>query len=438
MEDRNAKLNLVKEILRSPLFQSKTLDEQQAVLDQIIATGEISRYEILELIQQEVQQPIINNSNLKPEEVNYLENLPYDIFLNIIYTGKLEGEDLIRLCNTSSVINEKCNRSFSLQGSNRRGTVIAEIETIPQYMFYQLLKRMGVEPSIEKFNQGEDYRQQYLKASRHKAFYFLHQKFKTLEQITRRNGIEGENIIVEPGNLFDLFYGEEQYQIGLLVSVISNSRRIPEIVKYNFDKILETIRTLYDFRSIIINEGLLGATDSEGWFKALKVRLDFQTLANLFGISLDQFLNEYYVPYVTQGLERMLINPNINLTFNHVQNLDKIFAEMLRNIFTTLALSYDDIKREIRKSWNLLISTIIEAYSNDLQDLDNIIQNNQNFLGQDQQAVIESYRRDLQTLELLKDFTDQELDYLIYLHKKILTGQLSILTPFTYEDLRDY
>jgi len=435
MTERENKLNLVREILRSPLFQSKSLDEQQAVLDQIIATGEISRYEILELIQQEVQQPIINNSKLKPEEVNYLENLPYDVFLNIIYTGKLEGEDLIRLCNTSSVINEKCNRSFSLQGSNRRGTVIAEIETIPQYMFYQLLKRMGIEPSLEKFNQGEDYRQQYLKASHHKAFFPLSQKFKIFEDITTRYGGEGERegVIPVPGNLFDLFYNEESYAVGLLGDIRYPSKiPIPEQDDYNYN--LQIMSELYDFRNYAISP-ILDEENDDGWKDALKVKADLNIFAELLGMSLDQFINDILIQDYIRNLQRAgyfhMTDPNV--IASNFLNANDNFVKALQAFYNVLQLSDKRIEEEIIKSWRYLINRQINyVRGNLMREIEEEIRTGQ------ANKKINGIERDLNQLVSLFNLTDHELDYLLYLHKKILKGILPVITPFTYDDLSNY
>jgi hypothetical protein len=57
--------DLVRQILRSPLFLTKSTDEQQATLDQILATGEITREDLFNLIveEQRIQQL---NQNVQP------------------------------------------------------------------------------------------------------------------------------------------------------------------------------------------------------------------------------------------------------------------------------------------------------------------------------------------------------------------------------------
>lgn len=42
-------------------------------------------------------------------DITYLESLPIDVFTYLIDTGDITNEDLLRLCNSSSKLNKKCN-----------------------------------------------------------------------------------------------------------------------------------------------------------------------------------------------------------------------------------------------------------------------------------------------------------------------------------------
>jgi len=72
----------VKQILRSPVFLARSIDQQQIILDQIIETGEITPQELFVLINEALQQQTANQQLSKN-----LESLPYDTFLNIIRQG---------------------------------------------------------------------------------------------------------------------------------------------------------------------------------------------------------------------------------------------------------------------------------------------------------------------------------------------------------------
>jgi len=50
----------VKQILRSPVFLARSIDQQQIILDQIIETGEITPQELFVLINEALQQQTAN------------------------------------------------------------------------------------------------------------------------------------------------------------------------------------------------------------------------------------------------------------------------------------------------------------------------------------------------------------------------------------------
>ena len=115
MED---KLNLIRQIFESPAFRDQTKEEQQVVVNQIISTGEVSAKEV------EYLYARMNTS--------WLEKLPYDLFLRFVLDSGLKGKDVINLCNSSSVLNDYCNRGLELQD----GTVV------DQYLFMKIFYLM--------------------------------------------------------------------------------------------------------------------------------------------------------------------------------------------------------------------------------------------------------------------------------------------------------
>ena len=50
----------VKQILRSPVFLARSIDQQQIILDQIIESGEITPQELFVLINEALQQQTAN------------------------------------------------------------------------------------------------------------------------------------------------------------------------------------------------------------------------------------------------------------------------------------------------------------------------------------------------------------------------------------------
>jgi len=142
----NPAFEFVREILRSPLFLQQSIDEQQAILDKILETGEITRQELFNVISQEearLRQPT-ELENRQPEKINrdaqLLNSLDYNTFLTFILTGNIKGKHLITLCNTSRKLNEYCNRSF--QPLNNQGQGYGQAQS--QWLFRLLLDRMGI------------------------------------------------------------------------------------------------------------------------------------------------------------------------------------------------------------------------------------------------------------------------------------------------------
>jgi hypothetical protein len=72
MENRNAKLDLVRHILRSLRFRSKSLDDQTEVLNKIVETGEVSRQDVFRLIQEQVLSE--QSTDKASEKIAYLES----------------------------------------------------------------------------------------------------------------------------------------------------------------------------------------------------------------------------------------------------------------------------------------------------------------------------------------------------------------------------
>jgi hypothetical protein len=143
-----ASFDLVRRILRSQQFQSKNLEEQKKVIEDILRTGEITADEILMLFdeQQAEQQAEYRakgqnqiGGSIDEGFVKFLNGLDYNTFLNFIQNGDINGQDLINLCSSSKKLNEYCNRSF--QPLMAQGQVYGEEQT--QYLFRLLLNKAG-------------------------------------------------------------------------------------------------------------------------------------------------------------------------------------------------------------------------------------------------------------------------------------------------------
>jgi alpha-tubulin suppressor-like RCC1 family protein len=125
---------LVRQILRSPAFLAQSIEQKIATLDQIEATGEITRKEVSDLINEEKtnQDLVAIKEQLNSPMVNY------DLFQTIILSSNIRGKHLIALCNSSKKINEFCNRPFQLK--NRQGVPVGPPQE--QYLFRLLLDQI--------------------------------------------------------------------------------------------------------------------------------------------------------------------------------------------------------------------------------------------------------------------------------------------------------
>ena len=121
--------DMVKQILRSPIFRSQSLEEQTNTLDKIIATGEITQPELFFLINEQLQTDSLRDN---------FNSVDYNTFITIVMSGKIRGPKLLALCNSSRKLNEYCNKG--LQVRNIEGNVAGPTED--QYLFRLLLNEM--------------------------------------------------------------------------------------------------------------------------------------------------------------------------------------------------------------------------------------------------------------------------------------------------------
>jgi len=132
--NKEQSFNLVKTILRSPIFHSQSLEQRINILNQILVTGEVTREELSHLINEVQQQIQDENKNPLLNDPRFIERLDYNGFLNLVIRSDIKGKDLISLCNTSRKLNGYCNKALILPNG----------QIIDQYLFILLLNKMRV------------------------------------------------------------------------------------------------------------------------------------------------------------------------------------------------------------------------------------------------------------------------------------------------------
>jgi alpha-tubulin suppressor-like RCC1 family protein len=134
--DEEYAFDLVRKIVRSQVFYDQTIEERKKTLEQILETRDITKDQLLNLINESVEQT--EQKKIK-QMLPILEKFDYNTFLRFIITGDIKGKDLLAVCNTSKKFNNYCNKDFEVR--DFQGKII-EVKT--QYLFRLLLGKMGI------------------------------------------------------------------------------------------------------------------------------------------------------------------------------------------------------------------------------------------------------------------------------------------------------
>ena len=144
---------LVRIILRSKKFREElSVEDKDRIFNEIKSTG-ISDQELDTLISQIRQEEISLKANYYNLNKNYIENLPYDIFVKMVELGNITGRDLINLCDTSDRINYYCNKDLILSN----GLIYNQV------LFRRLLSKNRIRiPSYNKLSPKELYERHFV------------------------------------------------------------------------------------------------------------------------------------------------------------------------------------------------------------------------------------------------------------------------------------
>jgi hypothetical protein len=162
----------VKQILSSRKYQKASEEEQDRIIEQIEATGvpletiKQVEYELFmaedsdqnnEVLSQEVEDVQSNQAYITENDnnINFLEQIPYDVFVSLVRKGEIRGKSLINLCQTSSKLNSYCNRSFTISNG----------QILTKYLFRQLLADAGI-----TYPESQDPQQVYINYSKYRGF----------------------------------------------------------------------------------------------------------------------------------------------------------------------------------------------------------------------------------------------------------------------------
>lgn len=271
-----------------------------------------------------------------------LEALPYNIFMNLVLKEKIEGKDLISLCNSSPLINQKCNRGFAKTNG----------EIVPQFIFYNLLQKMGIDPNQYANFGSKDYRAFYIKTINHKLFQSVKDKIDFIFKV-----IEQEEDPPEPRIIYTMFYDNPDYVPSLILSGRGHD--------------------FFAFPNEIF--AILHELWEESTQSKMK-KLDLEELAKDRKMSKEEFMDGV--------IKRITKESDVKPA--DVENFDSIFLKVLRK--------WTFSREEIKSNINNRVKRIFEIYD----------------------------RREEEIF-----FSDEELNYLIGLHERVLNGTLPVSTFFS-------
>jgi len=350
-------LDFVRMIITSSRFQAQSKTQQREVLEQIIATGEASRDDVVKIYNG-------NNNN----DFAYLESLPYNVFLNVIINGDISGQSLINLCNTSNLINQQCNKPFKVEDTG---------ETIPQYLFLLLLKKLGID--------YDQIRQRIPDLSpRDLYFYYTVGDGLSYRRLNDKLVYIAENYNedwLDVKDLYELLYEDDAGKPAFLkhITITNNS------VEYN--RFLYAAREVYAAQDPFDNE-LLSDLDEAA------ERLDMTTERLLYGA--------YHRKHYGEKEFHQLF-PGVEFTFENYMEIVQNYPEYFRQFL----LSIPDISDH-----SYLFINIKDIINN-----------------------INEYIEEDENVDRSKLLDDQDIEYLIRLHLRILSGELTIATKFRINDL---
>ena len=316
----------------------------------------------------------IYNTNLPG--VSYLESLPYNVFLGVFINGDIAGKDLINLCNSSNLINQQCNKPFKVEDTG---------ETIPQYLFVLLLQKMGVDYyQVRQRRPNLSPRDIYL-------YYFVGDgvRFRRLDdKLKYITSILDEESFM-PKNLFDLLYDENGEQPGFLNTLFGYHRSL-QFKKVQY--VLETINNIIeDFLDVLGDIPALSEIDD---------------IAKRLGQTSEELLTPWF--------ELDLVNNRRMDGFHH---LFPNYEFTLENYIKISSNYLENFRQDL----------LSHPAASDYNTLFGIAENTANH--------INKYIGHSDNLDLSKLFDHQDVEYIIKLHMRILSGELKINTPLQIDDL---
>jgi hypothetical protein len=386
------KIQLVRGILESDQFQNQPKQQQRITIDNIIATGEVSKDEVEQLYRK------VNAS--------MLEKLPYDLFIRFVVESDMEPDDVISLCSSSPLLNDYCNKGLTLHNG----------DVASKYLFRILLEKDRPGILIEG-DPKELYANLVVKAdSNYYGLIDLLDSIRNMGWTLLRAEILNDPKI-KPITLEDLLYTTHQDQYGLLSWL-----KIDPEQSYFTQNDLNLIQD-----SIYLIHGIID------YFRDEPIRHDLDTAWRLRGNPIEILrLIESQDIDVNMILTDIRQNGTINYPlaslskFFHKSNNDLItiiknYNIYYRNILNAcLPIDYQSLKTGILLELKYIVQHYLDAIDTDNIDSD------------DEDEINDKFIDDTQTLlvEIEEGYYDYDIDYAILQHYKVLAGKAKVTDLF--------
>jgi hypothetical protein len=392
------KLNLVRQIFDSDGFRNASQDQQRDIVKQVIATGEIAETDIEQLY----NETLSNSSN------HALQNLPYDVFVNVILSGDIRGEDLLSLCGSSSKIKEYCNRDLVLPNGDK----------VSQYLFRQLIEKER--PGYAISDQEEPRRiYEKLTTKRLEDFFSLLSFLKGVED---KEWVDADHVIHVPKTIQSLLYYFEFNTWGLLFRTLKldqNSIPIGNAL---------AIKAFLDDSSYIL-VGDLNFIISPEPISIANPLQPFNQNNLLQALSQENPLREFKSSQLTYAVQQRQNNAEKSKITNEVYRLwqgDDAFPQILNYLMTTLKIDLATIVARVQKARKLPI------FPNDV-DIVNLWQNYETYYVYTLNLLLPHDTKSLEKL-ILDSLLDIVTNYINFCEDGIQELIDDGLAPLQYQD----
>jgi len=373
----------------------------------------------------------------------YLESLPYEAFINIIRTGKIEAKDLISYCLSSPIINEKCNRDLV----NGNG------EVIPQFLFYKILEGMGINP-------GPNPREKYVMILRYQeAHESLAQKFNLLQQMT--NSDEFETYGLKYDNLSTILFDSVN---GLFLQESVKYPNIIESVRNILVWLENTIRSLIGLKddlTVNLNSYYLHnlkrelsefreRINNDPNVSSLKFDLkftygDYESLKQSINVEDLYALNRGIIYYA--NLLRLMLNYNEKSLATIVSNnweynlgglIDDLRSSIELNKEYTRGVMEDllDLENGRKLDSRVVLSILNNSDPDNLTDADLIVIKSERIATiKEELTLIGDHHEKISNVESIMKLSENEIEYLLYLYLSVLLGNIPVFETFDFQKL---